>query len=47
MNKSKNDINAYLNLKFHIFDAMKNTPQLHKYIFVMRCGLAEIYKSNR
>ena len=47
MKKRTNDINAYLNLKFQIFDALKKSPQTHRYIFVLRCGLAEIYKENR
>ena len=46
MTKS-NDINNYLNLKFHIFNAMSKSPQVHRYVFVLRCGLAEIYKENR
>ena len=45
--KNSNDINNYLNLKFHIFNALQKSPQVHKYVFILKCGLAEIYKEDK
>ena len=45
--KTANDINNYLNLKWAIFNSLKEVKENWKYPVIKGTGLAEIYKVNR